>query len=97
EQLWMFEDGYLVNRKTSLVIDIEGGDLRCDQKVIQYDRKKTMAHNQRWQIRDGFIYAVADPRLVLTLKNEDGSRCFVSYRNLEDSELQQWYIEPYGG
>lgn len=26
------------------------------------------AHNQRWGIRDGFIYAVADPRLVLDTK-----------------------------
>lgn len=26
------------------------------------------AHNQRWGIRDGFIYPVADPRLVLNVK-----------------------------
>lgn len=26
------------------------------------------AHNQRWGIRDGFIYPVADPRLVLDTK-----------------------------
>jgi hypothetical protein len=26
------------------------------------------AHNQRWNFRDGYIYASADPRLVLDTK-----------------------------
>ncbi|KAI8642533.1 hypothetical protein BD408DRAFT_482715 [Parasitella parasitica] len=94
-QLWTFENGYLVSKKTSFVMDIEGGDLRSDKKVLQYSRKKTMAHNQRWGIRDGFIYAVADPSLVLECQdNDDDVRV---NRKTNDKEHQQWYIELYEG
>ncbi|GAN01056.1 hypothetical protein MAM1_0004c00487 [Mucor ambiguus] len=96
-QLWTFEQGYLISKKTSLVMDIEGGDLRSDKKVLQFDRKKTMAHNQRWGIRDGFIYPVADPRLVMDTKEDSGSPVTVTYRRTEDNDLQQWYLEPFEG
>ncbi|CAO3646537.1 unnamed protein product [Mucor hiemalis] len=96
-QLWSFENGYLISQKTSFVMDIEGGDLKSDKKILQYNRKKTMAHNQRFGIRDGFIYAVADPRLVLDAKDEEGSHIIISTRKLEENDLQQWYLEPYEG
>ncbi|KAI9476501.1 MAG: hypothetical protein EXX96DRAFT_577376 [Benjaminiella poitrasii] len=94
-ELWSFELGYLINKKTLFVMDIEGGDLRSDKNVLQYERKKTMAHNQRWGIRDGFIYAAADPRIVLDSNEEEESTLFVTTRKLEENELQQWYLEPY--
>ncbi|CEP07761.1 hypothetical protein [Parasitella parasitica] len=100
-QLWTFENGYLVSKKTSFgmkiyaFMDIEGGDLRSDKKVLQYSRKKTMAHNQRWGIRDGFIYAVADPSLVLEHQEND-DEVHVS-RKTEDGKHQQWNIQLYEG
>lgn len=96
-QLWSFENGYLISKKTSFVMDIEGGDLKSDKNILQYNRKKTMAHNQRFGIRDGFIYAVADPRLVIDAKDEEGAYITIATRKLEENDHQQWYLEPYEG
>ncbi|GAA5807635.1 hypothetical protein MFLAVUS_001005 [Mucor flavus] len=92
-QLWSFQGGCLISKHSSLVMDIDGGDLRNDAKLLQFDRKKTMAHNQRWGICDGFVYAVADPRLVLVAE-DDASHIKVGVKSNEN-ELQQWYLEPY--
>ncbi|KAL9559990.1 hypothetical protein PS6_000475 [Mucor atramentarius] len=111
-QLWTFEQGYLISKKTSFGMEKKNkkkvkkdgklmifldGDLRSDKRVLQFERKKTMAHNQRWGIRDGFVYPVADPRLVLDTKEDSGSEVTVTYRRTEDNDLQQWYLEPFEG
>ncbi|KAI8341822.1 ricin B lectin domain-containing protein [Chlamydoabsidia padenii] len=96
-QLWIYNDGFLMNKKSSLVLDIDGGDLKVEKKVKQYDRKSTRAHNQRWGYRDGFIYSRADPRIVLDIKggNEDeGTRVITYKRKAEENANQQWTIEP---
>lgn len=33
--------------------------------LLTQKNKKFRAHNQRWGIRDGYVYALADPRIVL--------------------------------
>ncbi|KAG2204350.1 hypothetical protein INT47_009392 [Mucor saturninus] len=81
----------------SIMMDIEGGDLKSDKRVLQYNRKKTMTHNQRWGIRDGFVYVVADPRLVLDTQEDEGSYITVAVKKSEENDLQQWYLEPYEG
>ncbi|KAI8879764.1 carbohydrate-binding module family 13 protein [Backusella circina FSU 941] len=97
-QLWKHENGFVVNKKTNLVMDLEGGDLKSGQKIVQYDRKKTMAHNQRWNIRDGYIYASADPRLVLDTKDEEeGLKVYSEVKKTEDNGSQQWVVEPFQG
>ncbi|SAM02374.1 hypothetical protein [Absidia glauca] len=96
-QLWRFENGFLINKKSDLVLDIEGGDLKVEKKILQYDRKHTRAHNQRWGYRDGFVYIRADPRIVLDIKGEDedeGTKVITFKRKLEDNADQQWIIEP---
>ncbi|KAG0170517.1 hypothetical protein DFQ28_001979 [Apophysomyces sp. BC1034] len=100
-QLWRYEDGFLVNKKSNLVLDIRGGDLKPDRAVIQYDRKMTMAHNQRWGYRDGFVYILADPRLVLDIKasggsDRDGAKVILYTRKDDDNENQKWTIVPFG-
>ncbi|KAI8066567.1 ricin B lectin domain-containing protein [Gongronella butleri] len=97
-QLWRYEQGgFIVNKKSGLVIDLDGGDLRADKKIQQFDRKATMAHNQRWGYRDGFIYCKADPRIVLDIKNgndDEGTRIISWKRKLEENANQQWAVEP---
>ncbi|EIE78792.1 hypothetical protein RO3G_03497 [Rhizopus delemar RA 99-880] len=96
DKVWGFENGQLISKNSSLVLDIEGGDLRVGKKLIQYGRKKTMAHNQRWGIRNGYIYASADPRLVLEDNSEaSGSQIVTSVRKVEENDFQQWKIVPY--
>ncbi|KAI8372897.1 ricin B lectin domain-containing protein [Radiomyces spectabilis] len=98
-QLWRFEDGFLINKKSNLVMDVRGGDLKSDKPVVQYDRKLTQAHNQRWGYRDGFIYVLADPRLVLDIKggkDKDGTKVILYLRKDTENDNQQWTIEPFG-
>ncbi|RCH86057.1 Altered inheritance of mitochondria protein 1 [Rhizopus azygosporus] len=97
-ELWQFESGFLINKSSSLVLDIIGGDLRVGQKVNLWGRKKTMAHNQRWGIRDGYIYALADPRLVLDIEGDcedEGTHIVTNSRRVENHDLQQWTLIPF--
>ncbi|ORZ16872.1 hypothetical protein BCR42DRAFT_413365 [Absidia repens] len=97
-QLWRWEDGYLINMKSKLVMDIRGGDLKADTLIVQYGRKVTMAHNQRFGFRDGYLYTLADPRLVFDVKGEsdkDGAKLILSKRKVQSHEYQQWAIEPF--
>ncbi|KAI8991560.1 ricin B lectin domain-containing protein, partial [Mycotypha africana] len=97
--LWRWENGYLINKKSGLVMDIRGGNLLSDSYIVQYDRKMTQAHNQRWGYRDGYIYCLADPRLVLDIRgggHKEGTRiCLYTRKDSDDNENQQWIVEPY--
>ncbi|KAI9280475.1 hypothetical protein BY458DRAFT_430707 [Sporodiniella umbellata] len=96
EKLWSFDNGKIVSKSSSLVLDIRGGDLRVGEKLLQYGGKKTMAHNQRWGTRNGYIYASADPRLVLEGGSTDpGCQLVTSIRKTEECDLQQWELVPF--
>ncbi|KAI8997553.1 ricin B lectin domain-containing protein [Pilobolus umbonatus] len=95
-QLWRCENGFLLNKKSGLVLDVRGGDLQSDKPIVQYTRKITMAHNQRFGFRDGYIYCLADPRLVLDVKKgskKDGAKVILYKRKDADHSNQQWVIE----
>ncbi|KAF7731877.1 hypothetical protein EC973_007708 [Apophysomyces ossiformis] len=96
-QLWIHEDGFLINKKSGLVIDIRGGDIKKDKLIIQYARKPGLAHNQRWKYQDGYIFPAADPNLVLDIKGGDYKETNPIYLNRKDpqSQTQQWLIEPF--
>ncbi|KAI9282204.1 ricin B lectin domain-containing protein [Sporodiniella umbellata] len=98
-QLWRAEDGFLINKKSNLVMDIRGGDLKSDTFIVQYSRKMTMAHNQRFGFRDGYIYCLADPRLVLDIRgggSKEGTKIILYKRKETDQMNQQWTLIPYG-
>ncbi|KAI8097361.1 uncharacterized protein BX664DRAFT_326199 [Halteromyces radiatus] len=96
-QLWMHEDGFLINKKSGLVIDIRGGDIKKDKVLIQYARKPGLAHNQRWKYQDGFIFPQAAPHLVIDIRGGDFKETNVLFLNTKDinSKTQQWYIQPF--
>ncbi|ORY97823.1 ricin B lectin domain-containing protein [Syncephalastrum racemosum] len=96
-QLWMHEDGFLINRKSGLVLDIRGGDIKKDKAVIQYSRKPGLAHNQRWQYKDGYISPIAAPQLVLDIRGgeyKDAAAVFLNAKTAS-SPTQQWLIQPF--
>ncbi|KAI8983700.1 hypothetical protein BDB01DRAFT_835329 [Pilobolus umbonatus] len=96
-QLWTYMDGYLFNKRYSFVIDIKGGDLIPGQDIVQFTRKRTMSQNQRWEHRDGFIYAICDPRIVLDLKSkgEETGAYLCSAIKSKESETQQWAVQEF--
>ncbi|KAG1122110.1 hypothetical protein G6F42_011787 [Rhizopus arrhizus] len=57
------------------------------------------AHNQRWGFRDGYVYCLADPRLVLDIRggsNKDGAKVILYNRKDTDNANQQWTIQTDG-
>ncbi|KAL0097107.1 carbohydrate-binding module family 13 protein [Phycomyces blakesleeanus] len=95
--LWMHEDGFIINKKSGLVLDIRGGELKKDKLVIQYSRKPGLAQNQRWSYDDGFIFPTAAPHLVLDIKGGDYKETSGIYLNEKDTTIptQRWLIEPF--
>ncbi|CAO3627412.1 unnamed protein product [Cunninghamella blakesleeana] len=96
-QLWMHEDGFLINKKSGLVVDIRGGDIKKDKLLIQYARKPGLAHNQKWKYQDGYIFPEAAPHLVIDIRGGDYKETNALFLNAKDknSKTQQWYIQPF--
>ncbi|KAI9010387.1 ricin B lectin domain-containing protein [Phycomyces nitens] len=96
-QLWMHENGFLLNKKSGLALDIRGGDIKKDKTLVQYSRKPGLAHNQRWKFQDGFIFPAAAPHLSLDIRGGDykeGNFIFLNTKTIGLS-TQQWLIEPF--
>ncbi|KAG2174066.1 hypothetical protein INT44_000180 [Umbelopsis vinacea] len=101
-QLWSYQDGFIVNKNSGKVLDVRGGPLEAGALICQYDRKLIQdAHNQRFGYRDGLIHCLADPRMVLDIKGgtgEKGSRIILYNRKLsvQGNDNQLWDLVPAG-
>ncbi|KAI8387475.1 ricin B lectin domain-containing protein [Blakeslea trispora] len=96
-QLWMHEEGFLINKKSGLVIDIRGGSIEREKNIVQYARKPGLAHNQRWTYQDGYIFPTSAPHLALDIRNSEfknGNTVFLNTKNVH-SKTQQWLIQPF--
>ncbi|ORZ12009.1 ricin B lectin domain-containing protein [Absidia repens] len=101
-QLWRYEAGYIINKNSQLVLDVQGGVLESDKQLIQYKRKMTEdAHNQRWHYReDGLIYPQVDPNLVLDIRGnwtKPGTVVLLYERKFTENENQLWTLVPADG
>ncbi|RUP44954.1 hypothetical protein BC936DRAFT_148808 [Jimgerdemannia flammicorona] len=77
-QLWFHQDGFLTNKNSGLVLDLEraggfAGLFGQEAHVYQYHKKETDTTNQRWAYdqQQGYIYQLAHPEHVLDIKNAD--------------------------
>ncbi|KAI8393868.1 ricin B lectin domain-containing protein [Radiomyces spectabilis] len=100
-QLWYYQDGFLINKHSGKVLDVRGGPLVENAWIIQYDRKIIAdAHNQRWGYKDGYIYSLAEPHLVLDIKGnsmEDGTRLILYRKKMAFHNANQlWDLVPAG-
>ncbi|CAO3695633.1 unnamed protein product [Umbelopsis ramanniana] len=85
-QLWAYEDGFIVNKKSGLVMDIRGGEVKAGKSIIQYTRKGIMARNQEWRFVDGFICPISDERLCLDIESTNaspGTNVVLANRNMQ--------------
>jgi hypothetical protein len=57
-----------VTHQFALVIDVRGGALQQGKPLIQYAMKPGLARNQRWMYKDGFIFPMAAPDLVIDIR-----------------------------
>ncbi|KAG0043718.1 hypothetical protein BGZ83_011087, partial [Gryganskiella cystojenkinii] len=96
-QLWRYESGFLINRRTGLVLDIQGGTLKLNARVVQWQRKAGKdAHNQHWFYENGFIANVYNSRLVLDIDGDgskDGAKIAIGERKATANADQQWILE----
>ncbi|KAI9319141.1 ricin B lectin domain-containing protein [Dichotomocladium elegans] len=98
-QLWAYDNGYLISKNSGLVIDVAGA-LESDKQIIQHRRKMIEdAQNQRWYYReDGFIYPQVNPNLVLDIRgnwSKPGSPVLLYERKYADNENQLWDLVPF--
>ncbi|KAG2198890.1 ricin B lectin domain-containing protein [Mucor mucedo] len=100
-QLWMYDHGYIINKNSGMVLDVQGGMLENDKQIIQYKRKMIEdAQNQRWYYReDGVIYPQVNPNLVLDIRGnwtKPGTVVLLYNRKYEDNLNQLWDLIPFG-
>ncbi|KAG0334355.1 hypothetical protein BG004_000441, partial [Podila humilis] len=95
-QLWKFEAGFIINRRTGLVLDVYGSELKHGTKVIQWTRKSEGNVNQQWVVSNGFIHLKSQPNLVLDVDGDgtrDGARISLGERKDKKNLDQRWSFE----
>ncbi|KAF9409794.1 hypothetical protein BGZ94_001860, partial [Podila epigama] len=95
-QLWKYENGFIINRRTGLVLDVYRGELNNGAKVIQWSRKSENNANQQWVVSNGFIYLKSQPNLVLDVDGDgtrDGARISLGERKDKKNLDQRWSFE----
>ncbi|KAF9373316.1 hypothetical protein CPB97_000656, partial [Podila verticillata] len=95
-QLWRFESGFIINRRTGLVLDVSGNDLKTGTKIIQWNRKSEGNANQQWTVSNGFIHLKSQPNFVLDVDGDgtrDGARISLGERKEKKNLDQRWSFE----
>ncbi|KAI9031930.1 hypothetical protein CLU79DRAFT_831169 [Phycomyces nitens] len=97
-QLWTYDNGHIINKKSQLVLDIAEGMFSKYRIIVQRKRVEGLA-TQLWDIKDGFICSQAYPNLVFTIKDnnrKDGAKIILTHRKEVDNLDQLWRKESYG-
>ncbi|KAF9929140.1 hypothetical protein BGZ65_005935, partial [Modicella reniformis] len=95
-QLWRFEDGFIINRRTGLALDAADGSLKPGTRLIQWTRKSTDNDNQQWAVTDGFIHLKSNAGLVLDVDGDgtrDGARIALNEHKDKKNLDQRWTFE----
>ncbi|KAF8924852.1 hypothetical protein BGZ58_001364, partial [Dissophora ornata] len=95
-QLWRFEDGFIINRRNGLVLDVAEGSIKAGARLIQWSRKSEGNANQRWTSSHGFIHLKGYPNLVLDVDGDgtrDGARISLHERKDKKNQDQKWSFE----
>ncbi|KAI9351691.1 ricin B lectin domain-containing protein [Pilaira anomala] len=100
-QLWSYENGYLINAKSGKALDIDGGKIENEADLIQYSQKTSGdTSNQKFGItNEGHIYVQSQPDLVLDIKGakDEDEVPVILYKKREGEVAanQRWTLEPY--
>ncbi|KAF9313518.1 hypothetical protein BG003_005092 [Podila horticola] len=96
-QLWRLENGYIVNRRTNLVLDVDDSEFKTGTRIIQWSRNCPEKNaNQQWAVSNGFIHPKTYPNLVLDVKDNitcEGARICLGERNEKNILEQRWSFE----
>ncbi|CAG8540257.1 1564_t:CDS:2, partial [Cetraspora pellucida] len=103
-QLWKCDNGFLINRASGKVLDIQGGRIRTFHQtyICQFDQKPlSEAQNQRWiYLSDGYICPLENENYALHVSSGrfwfeklDGAHVLLRYIKDVESSKQQWIFE----
>ncbi|KAI8971881.1 ricin B lectin domain-containing protein [Mycotypha africana] len=96
-QLWTFDNGRLINKKSGLVLDISSSAFKKDKTIVQKERKANK-QSQEWIYDQGFICSKEYPSLVLDIRgdsNKGGAQVLLYKRKDTDNLNQLWQLESY--
>ncbi|KAI8384677.1 ricin B lectin domain-containing protein [Radiomyces spectabilis] len=96
-QLWKYENGQLINKKSGHALDIRSSAFKKDKVIVQ-NKRKPNHHPQEWIFDNGFICSQAYPTMVFDIKgdSEKGGAQVLLYKRKESDNMNQlWYFEPY--
>ncbi|ORE01579.1 hypothetical protein BCV72DRAFT_309889, partial [Rhizopus microsporus var. microsporus] len=92
-QLWKFDNGFLVNKASEMVLDIRGGSIASGATICQYTKKTEDAENQKWGLTvEGSIHPESNKGLALTVKEDETVRSslYLAERKTCDNKGQCW-------
>ncbi|KAI8984103.1 hypothetical protein BDF20DRAFT_801095, partial [Mycotypha africana] len=96
-QLWKYEEGYLINKSSELVLDVPGGKLFPSASIIQWHAKvlRSSRKNQMWGLSvDGHIHPQSCSSLVLSIDDsivlKEGAELKLAKRGAIILDYQQW-------
>ncbi|GBB93344.1 hypothetical protein RclHR1_02150031 [Rhizophagus clarus] len=97
-QLWYFNGGFIVNKRSGFVLDVAGGKLEHGTKIVQYPKYSEPCRGQEWEynFEDKTISLRFNRRLVLDVsgaKTDDHIPiilCTKHGRNNQQFILQKW-------
>ncbi|KAI8076412.1 uncharacterized protein B0P05DRAFT_545780 [Gilbertella persicaria] len=105
-QLWIHQDGFLTNKATGLVLDINQAEsfiaifTRENRLYLDQMKETNAAEDQRfgYDSEHGYIYALSNPDIVIDIRHEDpneDARVMVYKKKPAEEALNQlWTIEP---
>ncbi|KAI8098523.1 ricin B lectin domain-containing protein [Halteromyces radiatus] len=96
-QLWTYEEGRLVNKKSGHVLDIRSSAFKKDKAIVQ-NKRKDKNQSQFWIFDQGFLCSQEYPSMVFDIKGDSdkgGAQVLLYKRKDTDNLNQQWYLEPY--
>ncbi|KAI8078052.1 ricin B lectin domain-containing protein [Gilbertella persicaria] len=96
-QLWSFDHGRLINKKSGHALDISSSAFRKDKIIVQ-KKMKANKQSQEWIYDQGFICSKEYPSLVLDIRGDSakgGAQVLLYKRKDTDNLNQLWQFEPY--
>ncbi|KAG0347792.1 hypothetical protein BG005_011893 [Podila minutissima] len=96
QQLWRLEDGYIINRRTGLVLEVHDFSFRAGAKIHHWTRNsEDRKSNQQWVVCHGFIHPKNYPNVVLDVDGKGSCECghICLGKRKEINLKQRWSFE----
>ncbi|KAL1915436.1 uncharacterized protein VTP21DRAFT_6560 [Calcarisporiella thermophila] len=100
-QLWKYEDGYIINKETGFVLEVQGGigggNLKPGSDIVQAKRREPPTSiNQLWAYNYEYLQPF-DPKVCLAVhdnKFDDGTKIVVTELiDFPNNIKQQWQFD----